>query len=79
MRVKRMIRVKAPQNCSGCRLCALACSFYTKRKREFSLAAASIRIDRLHNENAFSPQVLEDCTGCGMCVSCCEYGVLTKE
>ncbi len=76
---KRMIRVEAPQSCSGCRLCAMACSFYNTRERELSLAAASIRIDRLRNENTFSPQVLEECTGCGTCVPYCEYGVLAEE
>ncbi|MBI5013946.1 MAG: 4Fe-4S dicluster domain-containing protein [Deltaproteobacteria bacterium] len=73
-----MIQVAAPEQCSGCRLCALACSFYNTGEREFSLAAASIRIDRVRGENSFSPQVLEDCTGCGTCVPYCEYGVLAE-
>ncbi len=73
-----MIEVAAPQNCSGCRLCALACSFYNSSQREFSLAAASIRIERVGNESVFRPRVLEDCIGCGVCVSYCEYGVLAE-
>ena len=74
-----MIKVTAPQNCSGCRLCALACSFHNTDEHEFSLAAASIRIDRVGNENSFHPKILDSCIGCGRCVSHCEYGVLTAE
>lgn len=73
-----MISVAAPQNCSGCRLCALACSFYSTPRREFSLAAASIHIERVGNENVFSPKVSDDCSGCGMCLSYCHYGVLAE-
>ncbi|MEW6489778.1 MAG: 4Fe-4S dicluster domain-containing protein [Thermodesulfobacteriota bacterium] len=71
-----MLTIAAPQNCSGCRLCALACSF--ENTRAFSLAAASIRIERVKNENAFQPRVLDECTGCGLCVPFCEYGVLAE-
>jgi NAD-dependent dihydropyrimidine dehydrogenase PreA subunit len=74
-----MISVAAPQNCSGCRLCALACSFHNTPQREFSLAAAAIRIGRVRNENTFQPEILDDCTGCGRCVSYCAYGVLAEE
>ncbi len=74
-----MIRVAAAENCSGCRLCALACSFHTSPQQEFSLAASAIRIDRIGGENTFQPQVLDTCTGCARCVPYCEYGVLAVE
>ncbi len=74
-----MVTVVAPQNCSGCTLCALACSSHNSARHEFSLAAASIRIDRVANENTFRPRFLDDCTGCGVCVSYCDYGVLAEE
>jgi NAD-dependent dihydropyrimidine dehydrogenase PreA subunit len=71
-----MIEIQAPENCSGCRLCALACSFQNSIEREFSLAAAAIRVARVGRENVFRPRLTDDCTGCGVCVSYCEYGVL---
>ncbi len=73
-----MIQVAVPENCSGCRLCALACSFHNTPAREFSLAAAAIRVERVGGENVFQPRLTDDCTGCGLCVEHCAYGVLAE-
>jgi Fe-S-cluster-containing hydrogenase component 2 len=76
-----MPEVKAikEEKCSGCRLCALACSFFVSPERVFSLSKAQIRIDRIDGQNRFTVHLLEGCLGCGICVEYCHYGVLAIE
>ncbi len=73
------VRVTKEENCSGCRLCALACSFFISPERAFSLSKSQIRVARTDGENRFKVGLLEDCLGCGICVDYCHYGVLSKE
>jgi len=64
------------ENCSGCLLCSLACSFFTGKK-EFNPSEAKINIRRKNKENRYSVNFLEECTQCGLCVNYCHYGVLS--
>lgn len=73
------VRVTKEENCSGCHLCALACSFFISPERAFSLSKSQIRVERTDGENRFKVDLLEDCLGCGICVDYCHYGVLSKE
>ena len=76
-----MIRVVNEQKCSGCYLCALACSFYTTPERQFNLSTAMIRIERVDKENKFRPVLSEVCLNCvsHKCMDFCTFGVLTDE
>jgi formate hydrogenlyase subunit 6/NADH:ubiquinone oxidoreductase subunit I len=65
--------------CSGCRLCALACSFFVSPLRAFSLSKSNIRIERLNGQNRFRIHLLERCLACGICVDYCHYAVLAIE
>ncbi len=71
------IKVTDDKKCSGCMICALACSFFNKGY--FNPYDASIRIERKDYENRFSPRILDDCIGCGMCVEYCHFGVLERD
>jgi len=73
------VRVIKQENCSGCRLCALACSFFTFPDRVFSLSKSRIKVERIDGENRFKVIIEEDCIDCGTCVDYCFYGVLSKE
>jgi len=58
-------------NCSGCMLCALACSFlYTKA---FSLFEARIKVRRVGKTEEYMIIFTEDCTRCGECAKYCYF------
>ncbi len=73
-----VLSVVNQQNCSGCRSCMLACSFFLTKEKEFSLSKARIKVKPVGGQNIFKTVVLEDCTGCGKCVPFCQYGVLAR-
>jgi ferredoxin len=61
-------------NCTGCRLCSLACSFhYTKA---FSLSDARINIMGVGNTYHFMVSFTKECTKCGECAKYCYHKVL---
>ena len=64
-----------PQNCSGCGICELACSFFNVPDRSFRPAASHVQIVRLDGQNRFRPELSDQCNGCGVCATHCEYGV----
>ena len=66
------------ENCSGCLLCCLACSFFTSPERVFNLSRSMIKVRRAQDRR-FRIEFSEDCTACGICVDYCHYGVLSKE
>lgn len=62
-------------NCTGCRLCSLACSFlYTKA---FSLSNARIQIESVGKTYNFMIAFTDDCIKCGECAKYCYFDVLT--
>ena len=69
------IVIKA-ENCSGCLLCALACSFFTTPERAFSPAHAKIAVRPGAAESWFTVQLLPACDGCGVCVQYCAFDAL---
>lgn len=71
------IIIDQKENCSGCLLCALACSFFTGEKK-FNPSEAKISIKR-NQQNRFLVELRDDCTRCGMCVNYCHFGVLAKK
>ena len=73
------VRVTKEENCSGCRLCALACSFFVSPERAFSLSKSQIKVERIDGQNRFKVDILEGCLGCGICVDYCHYRVLAVE
>lgn len=66
-----------PENCSGCLLCCLACSFFNSPERVFNLSRSMIKV-RGAQDGGFEIEFSEDCTGCGLCVNYCHYGALGK-
>jgi Fe-S-cluster-containing hydrogenase component 2 len=64
----------APENCSFCRRCQLACS--QAYRREFNPSSAQIRIDV--NDVDCTITFQESCRQCGICVEHCLFGALHK-
>ena len=63
------------ENCTGCRICQLRCSYLYNK--EFSLEKAYIKVDF----TGLEPRIKfdEDCRSCGECADYCLYGALIKE
>lgn len=70
------IVIKA-ENCSGCLLCSLACSFFTTTERAFSPSKAQIVVRPGSAETWFTVDLLPDCDGCGICVKYCAFDALS--
>ncbi|MHB1127846.1 MAG: 4Fe-4S dicluster domain-containing protein [Bacillota bacterium] len=64
--------------CSGCQLCALACSFFVGKEHNFNPSRARIMVKRVKKQNSFHVSLTETCTHCGKCIDYCNYGVLVK-
>jgi len=60
-------------NCTGCLICQLWCSFFHKQK--FSPSEAYIQIT---NQYGLNPKIsyLDGCTKCGQCAQHCLYDAL---
>jgi len=65
--------VHHPENCTGCRLCAMACSLYYEGV--VNPLRARIKIVR---KNHITEKIIHthDCTRCGHCTTICSYGAL---
>nr|HID57619.1 hypothetical protein [Desulfobacterales bacterium] len=72
-------KVIAEENCSGCLLCALACSFFNQPDRVFNLSKSQIKVERIGGQNRFKISFKEDCIECGTCADYCHYGVLSYQ
>ena len=68
----------APENCSGCLRCALACSFFTTSEREFNISKSKITVLPGWQQGEFEITLGEECNHCGICVQYCEFGALTQ-
>ncbi len=77
MRNKK-VKVTNPENCSGCQMCALVCSFFNSKEKHFSLSKALIKISRINGEERFRAEILPQCNNCGICTKFCLYNVLEK-
>jgi Fe-S-cluster-containing dehydrogenase component len=78
MGLQKRVKVVNPENCSGCQICALACSFFNSKEKNFSLSKALIKISRINGEEKFQVDLLAQCTHCGICTQFCLYNVLKK-
>lgn len=68
----------AKEHCSGCLRCALACSFFTSGQSAFSPSLSRIQVAPRVEFGQFDVKLTEDCTGCGICIDYCEFGVLSQ-
>ena len=80
---KRCLRCDRPitintDPCSGCMLCAMACSFFTSGEGMFNLSKAKIKISRKEYQNDFFVELLPECINCGLCTKYCNYNVLVR-
>lgn len=74
--MKKKILFYAPQRCSGCRRCEMACALQLEGVCD--PAAASIRV-LLHPRLGVPSLALQpDCTGCGVCVRACNLEALQQ-
>ena len=63
------------ENCVGCLLCQMRCSFrFTKR---FSFSDARIEIEWNEKQCCYKINLSNGCDRCGLCVASCVYGALT--
>ncbi|MHA1490261.1 MAG: 4Fe-4S dicluster domain-containing protein [Promethearchaeota archaeon] len=60
--------------CVGCRICQLWCSYI--HKKVFNPSEAYIQVNNVYD---LKPKIsfLDGCTNCGQCVEYCLYGALT--
>jgi len=66
-----------PENCVGCRLCQMRCSFrFTKR---FSFSDARIDIEWNEEQCRYDINLNDRCDHCGLCVASCVYEALMLE
>ena len=69
--------ITEPENCVGCRLCQMRCSFrFSKR---FSFSDARIEIEWNEEKCRYGIRLTEGCDGCGLCARSCVYGSITLE
>lgn len=77
--MNKTVRVLNADNCSGCQLCQMVCSFFNDEEKKFNPSRAHIKISRHNGENRFRVDLLPGCTHCGLCVHYCYYDVLSGE
>lgn len=73
--LRREIEIRS-ENCTGCQLCRLACSFV--KTSSFSLSRSFIDIRRIGGEERYEVGLLPDCDLCGFCVSYCCFGAISR-
>lgn len=62
------------ENCTGCLMCQLACSFV--KTSEFSPAKAFLTVQRVDKSESYKVGFTEDCDACGVCAQYCYYDVI---
>lgn len=67
-----------PENCTGCLRCALACSYFATKEREFNISRAKIAILPGWQQRDFDIELDDECNHCGICVEYCEFGALSR-
>jgi carbon-monoxide dehydrogenase iron sulfur subunit len=67
----------APDRCTGCLRCALACSFFVSPERTFNPSKSRIMVVPTWDQKQFEIVLTEECTNCGICVKYCEFGALS--
>ena len=70
----RQIKVFS-EECRGCHLCQLTCSFYKTGVFKLSNSRISVKrdIDRIER---YKVDLLDTCDGCGWCAKFCGYGAI---
>jgi len=66
-----------PDNCTGCTLCQLACSFV--KFGVFNPARAYIAITRVGTQHRWHAEFTEGCDVCGYCAPFCKYDAIRME
>ncbi len=75
MDIKSRTIITFPQNCTGCLICQLTCSF--NYEEIFNPSLAKIIIRRSSKEGiSYEIDYKADCRGCGLCAKSCPFGTL---
>ena len=69
------IRVET-EKCTGCRTCQVRCSVINLG--EFNPFKSFITITRDHGKRTTNLRFSDECKNCGLCISVCNYGALTR-
>ncbi|MBA3036863.1 MAG: hypothetical protein FP814_10275 [Desulfobacterium sp.] len=69
----------APDLCTGCLRCALACSFFTSPEKTFNLSNSRITVLPGYDLRQFEIAFKDACDQCGICVQYCEFGALNRK
>lgn len=69
------IKVKS-QNCTGCQLCMLVCSFV--KTSSFSLSQSRIVITRLMARECYEVSFTPECDLCSLCINYCCFDALER-
>ncbi len=64
------------ENCTGCQLCKLACSFI--KTSSFSLSHSYIQITRLGTAEQYEVSFTPECDRCGFCVNYCGFDAIAR-
>ena len=78
-KMDKLTNIVAEENCAGCLLCTLACSFFNTPERVFNPSLAHITVERKEGQNTFGVSFTEDCIDCGTCAEYCQFGVISAE
>ncbi|MFO7795074.1 MAG: 4Fe-4S dicluster domain-containing protein [Promethearchaeati archaeon] len=62
-----------PENCTGCRICQLICSFTFTKQFNPDLSHIKIRTPYGHKPQL---KILDTCKKCGLCIEHCIYEAL---
>ena len=64
--------------CTGCRMCVLACSAIKEDRFSFSNGHSFVEIDEATEAAAFTVRFTEACDGCTYCLQFCGYDAIAK-
>lgn len=76
--MRRWEIVVTSENCTGCRICEMICSW--SQGRTFHPLSSFIKVKSIAPRAAYFDVIISSaCNGCGLCASYCTAGALKKQ